>query len=314
MSGLPEDLLHAWAEAWLAVCPIAAFALDRDSRIVAANGALAARCGRPVGELIGRALVDLPDVVTELAPLRAGGELVGYAGYAIDPEAARPAELRALNARLQAVREDERAHVASEVHDVLGQALTGLRMDLDWLSRRLPATGRDEVAERLAAMTNLIEGTLLDVRRISRALRPGVLDDLGLVAAVEWQAREFESRAEIPVNLHAPDELELDRERATGLFRILQELLTNVARHANAREVWIALHRAGDSVRLEVRDDGRGIAGGLERLTSLGIPLIRERAGYLGGAVTFAPREGGGTVVTVTIPAAPASPAAPGSP
>ena len=212
-------------------------------------------------------------------------------------------ELRALAARLQAAREEERAQLASQVHDVLGQALTGLRMDLDWLSRRLAPAAGSEIEERLAAMSNLIETTLTDVRRISRELRPGVLDDLGLVAAIEWQARELEARSDLPVNLSMPaEDVELDRDRATALFRILQEILTNVVRHAGANEIWISLRQDGRAVTLQAEDDGKGIAeGALDRLTSLGIPLIRERARHFGGSVAFLPRPGGGTIVRVTL-------------
>jgi len=218
-------------------------------------------------------------------------------------------ELRALAARLQAVREDERAQLSSQVHDVLGQALTGLRMDLDWLSRRLAPAPGGEIGERLAAMSSLIETTLADVRRISRELRPGVLDDLGLVAAIEWQARELEARSDLPVHLSMPPEdLPLDRDRATALFRILQEILTNVVRHAAASQIWISLREDGRAVTLQVQDDGRGIADEvLHRLSSLGIPLIRERASHFGGSVAFNPRPGGGTIVIVTIPSVPAS-------
>jgi signal transduction histidine kinase len=321
---LPERIatLRGLVETLIETCPLPVAILDHEGKVVAANARVDERAGgrarleatlAPLmdrvrqGENVIACKVDGRQWQIACVGSRDRGEPLACVAYATDLVGDQPGEeLRALAARLQAVREDERAHLASEVHDVLGQALTGIRMDLDWLGRRVSTPGDTAVNERLSAMSELIDTTLQNARRISRALRPGILDDLGLVAAVEWQAREFESRAEIHVHLDMPEEVELDRERATGLFRILQEALTNVARHSQARNVWVSLHAAGngdDTITLEVRDDGRGIEEGqLQKLRSLGIPLIRERATYLGGSVWFRRPEAGGTSVTVRVP------------
>jgi signal transduction histidine kinase len=180
-------------------------------------------------------------------------------------------ELRDLTARLQFVREDERTCLAREVHDELGQALTGLKIDLAWLKPRV--ADRPVLAERVQSIIVRIDGAMDTVRRIATDLRPSVLDDLGLVAAVEWQAQEFERRTGIPTQLEVQaGQLELDDRCATTTFRILQETLTNVARHAHATLVKIALHVSAEELMLEVRDNGRGIdKSDLLSSTSLGL-------------------------------------------
>ncbi|MGH7628672.1 MAG: PAS domain-containing sensor histidine kinase [Gemmatimonadales bacterium] len=211
-------------------------------------------------------------------------------------------ELRALAARLQSVREDERTRISREVHDELGQALTGLRLDFSWLKGRLK--DRPELAERVQSAVSRIDGTIDTVRRIATELRPSVLDHLGLVAAVEWQAQEFEKRTGITVRLELSSaHPAVDDARATTVFRILQESLTNVARHASATRVEIALALGPDAVTLQVADDGRGISEA-ERtaLRSLGLVGIRERAIACGGECTIEGRAGQGTTVTARIP------------
>jgi PAS domain S-box-containing protein len=212
-------------------------------------------------------------------------------------------ELRALAAHLESVREDERTRIAREIHDELGQALTALRFDV----RRLGASGSDDrqaVLERVQAMTGLIDGTIVSVRRIATELRPGVLDDLGLAAAIEWQAQEFETRTAIACSVTiSPTEVELGRDVSTAVFRIFQETLTNVARHANAGHVDIVLSVAADHVALFVRDDGRGITDvELAGRRSLGLVGMRERALLLGGDVTIEGRPGQGTTVMLQVP------------
>ncbi len=239
------------------------------------------------------------------------GRIIGHFGIQRDITARRlheeevrrsREELRALAARLQSVREDERTHISREVHDELGQALTGLRLDLSWLRGRL--RDRPELMERVQAVVNRIDGTIDSVRRIATELRPSVLDHLGLVAAVEWQAQEFEKRTGIAVRLELSSaHPAVDDARATTVFRILQESLTNVARHASATRVEIALAVGPDAVTLEVADDGRGISEA-ERtaLRSLGLVGIRERAIACGGECTIEGRAGQGTTVTARIP------------
>jgi PAS domain S-box-containing protein len=223
-------------------------------------------------------------------------------------------ELRALAAHLESVREDERSRIAREIHDELGQALTALRFDV----RRLggsPPDDRQVALERMQAMTALIDGTIASVRRIATELRPGVLDDLGLGAAIEWQAQEFEARTGIRCSVTmTPTEVDLSREVSTAVFRIFQETLTNVARHANAHDVEIALSAAVDHVALVVRDDGRGITEAeLAGRRSLGLLGMRERALLLGGDVTIQGQPGQGTTVMLQVPLEQGRPIAPRS-
>lgn len=215
-------------------------------------------------------------------------------------------QLRALSAHEQAVREDERTGIAREIHDELGQSLTALRMDLGWLTRRIsqPDAPREPLMEKLTTMGAMIDGIVDQVRRISAELRPGVLDDLGLVAAIEWQCHQFQERTGTACVFRAevPSE-KLDRNLSTAVFRILQEALTNVARHARAEHVDVTLKSDATSLRLEVQDDGVGITPDVAFApASLGLLGIRERARRLGGAAVIAGGEG--TRVTLVVPLA----------
>jgi signal transduction histidine kinase len=217
-------------------------------------------------------------------------------------------QLRRLAAHLQSVREEERMRIAREIHDELGQALTGLKMDLSWLGHKAsevgPAVLHLGLLEKIRAMTDLADATIKTVRKIATELRPGVLDDLGLIAAIEWQAQEFQTRTGIQCQVVLPpDEVPLDQERSTAVFRIFQEILTNVARHARATAVDSRLTRAADSLILEVTDNGRGITENeISGSKSLGLLGMRERALLLGGEVTISGTPGQGTTVTVSIP------------
>lgn len=213
--------------------------------------------------------------------------------------------LRKLAARLHAVREEEQTAIAREVHDVLGQALTSLRMDVSWIMARLPEK-RDALSERGSAMTSLLDATLADVRQLVSHLRPAVLDDLGLEAAIEWQAQKFTKRTGVETEVKLPAlEIGLDRERATAVFRVLQEALTNVARHAEASRVEIRLRAKGDMMMLEVRDDGKGVTDdALASAWSIGLTGMRERAGALGGRVDINRVETAGTAVIIQMPLA----------
>jgi len=211
-------------------------------------------------------------------------------------------ELRDLTARLQLVREDERTCLAREVHDELGQALTGLKIDLAWLKPRV--ADRPVLADRVQSIIVRIDGAMDTVRRIATDLRPSVLDDLGLVAAVEWQAQEFERRTGIATQLEVQaGQLELDDRCATTTFRILQETLTNVARHAHATLVKIALQVSAEELMLEVRDNGRGIdKSDLLSSTSLGLIGSRERAIACGGKLVIRGIRNHGTIALLRIP------------
>lgn len=219
-------------------------------------------------------------------------------------------QLRALSAHLQSVREEERTRIAREIHDELGQVLTAIRMDLSWLFDKLNTTKpvpKKLLRSHATSMTDLIDSTIEMVRKIATELRPRILDDLGLVAAIEWQSSEFQNRSGVRCTFKANvEEVELDRERSTAIFRILQESLTNVARHAGASEVRIGLTASTEELRLVVADNGGGITPGrISDIRSLGLLGMRERAHLLGGSVSLQPASEGGTVVTVQLPLTP---------
>ena len=217
-------------------------------------------------------------------------------------------QLAALAVRLESVREEERTRIALEVHDVLGQALTGLKLDVSWVHKQIAESiGSVElsaVLSRLASAQELLDSTIQSVRDIATTLRPGVLDALGLAAAVEWQAREFHHRTGISCETTIwPDRIVVAPEQSTALFRILQEVLTNVARHAQATNVHIRLEESGEHVSLQVRDNGRGITD-VEQFgpKAFGLLGVRLRAQQQGGTFDIQGTSGTGTTVTVRIP------------
>jgi PAS domain S-box-containing protein len=223
-------------------------------------------------------------------------------------------QLRALSARLRSVREEEGTRIAREIHDELGGALTGLKWDLQGIRENLMASsngaGNAAIAEKISSLADLVDTTISTVRRISSDLRPSVLDDLGLIAAVEWQAQQFQSRTGIRCECKtASDALDLDRDQATAVFRIFQEILTNVLRHSGATEVHVEIRKESSNFVLEVTDNGRGIS---ERDTagasSLGLLGMRERAVLAGGDVLIHSTEGRGTSVVVRVPSAELNP------
>lgn len=211
-------------------------------------------------------------------------------------------QLHSLSATLQNYREEERARIARELHDELGQLLTGIRMEVSWLAGRLtPDQGR--LSDKIASVKGQIDQTIGTVRRISSELRPLVLDDLGFAAAATWYVDQFSARTGIRVELSLPD---ADPSRgdavATALFRVLQESLTNVARHAEASKVEIRLEFADGSWRLSIRDDGRGFVHEPEKGGDIGLVSMRERAQNLGGRFAVNSAPGAGTTVEVIIP------------
>lgn len=212
--------------------------------------------------------------------------------------------LRALSVYLQSVREEERTRIAREVHDELGQALTSCKLDLSWLASKLPRELKPLV-DKTKALSAHIDSTIQTVRRISSELRPGVLDHLGLVAALEWQANEFQNRTGIRCDVEADVHEPLaDQELSTTFFRIFQETLTNVIRHAGATRVRVDLKEAEGRITLDVTDNGRGItAAEISNTKSMGLLGMRERAALLGGAMKIGRVRGGpGTRVSVSIP------------
>lgn len=221
------------------------------------------------------------------------------------------AELRELSAQVLQAREDEKTSIARELHDELGQQLTALKMDLAWARERLPAE-RTDLADKLARMNGTLDTTVSATRRISANLRPLMLDDLGLAEAAEWLVEDFQERSGIGCVLALEDAdsvSSLERLTATALYRMLQESLTNVARHAQARSVRVALGIEAGAVILSIEDDGRGInEEDVRKARSFGLKGLRERAHYLGGEVRIGRADKGGTRVFVRVPVKEAHP------
>ncbi|MCZ7557385.1 MAG: HAMP domain-containing protein [Bacteroidia bacterium] len=212
-------------------------------------------------------------------------------------------ELRNLSMHLQSVREAERKGFAREIHDELGQRLTTMKLQVSLLLEDVRA-GERIAAEKLDTTIGDIDATIQAVKRLISELRPGLLDDLGLTAAIEWQAEEFERRSGIHCELSiSPHDIALDQDRSTAVFRIFQETLTNVARHSGASGVTVFLTDNGDEIELVISDDGRGITQDeIDDSRSFGLIGIRERALVLRGTAVFLGKAGEGTVVSVHIP------------
>jgi len=216
-------------------------------------------------------------------------------------------QLRALAQRNQTIREEERLSAAREIHDELGQALTIMKINLAWMTKRLTATDAtstvDALLDKIHSMEALADATLAAVRRIAAALRPPLLDELGLSDAIEWEAAEFEKRIGLQFELNTQRADAVSPEVATVVFRIFQEILTNIARHANATRVRISLFCDDQEVALVVSDNGRGICPEEQsRSPSFGILGMRERALAVGGAVKIQGIPGKGTTVSLSIP------------
>jgi signal transduction histidine kinase len=211
--------------------------------------------------------------------------------------------LRYLSAHLQTVREEERAFLSRELHDELGQVLTGMKMDVSWIGRRLSEDG-GPIRERLTSLLTLIDNTILAVQSMSIALRPVALDDFGLNEVIELAAKEFEKRTKTVCKVVMdPPGMILGRGVCTEAFRIFQEALTNIARHAQAKKVSIRLQKKRDELIMEVRDDGKGITK--KEMTdprSIGITGMRERAYALGGTLTVTGIRDRGTAITLCVP------------
>ena len=215
-------------------------------------------------------------------------------------------ELRRLSAQVLEAREEEKARIARELHDELGQLLTALKMDLAWLRERLPP-GDADAARRAEQMGRVLDQTVGSTRRISADLRPLMLDDLGLAEAANWLVEDFSSRCGVQCEVRMPGDGVLDgmdKGVATALYRALQESLTNIARHAGARKAWVSVDAENGEICFEVEDDGRGIEpADLAKTRSLGLKGMRERMHYLGGSLEVARAPRGGTRVRVRVPA-----------
>tara|TARA_B100000315_G_scaffold47101_1_gene41896 strand:- start:22136 stop:25192 length:3057 start_codon:yes stop_codon:yes gene_type:complete len=212
-------------------------------------------------------------------------------------------QLRNLSARLQRLQEDERKSIAREIHDEFGQSLTGMKMELSWIRKKMTSDD-SEIHERLHSMNDLIDDSIYSVQSLSTQLRPSLLDELGLSAAVEWQLKEFENRTQVECILDLENEnIVIDPDRSIAIFRILQESLTNVARHSKADKVNVKLGQTNGKVVLEVHDNGRGInAYKLKNEQSLGILGMKERASLWDGTMEIMGKKNEGTTVYVEIP------------
>ena len=217
-------------------------------------------------------------------------------------------QLRALSAHLQSLREAERSRISREVHDELGQSLTALKMDLRWIEKRVGARDQDPsllpILEKAVQAGEVADAAIATVQKIASELRPGVLDNLGLEAALRHEIGKLQERTGLACNIRLPeDPLQLSRETGTAVFRIFQETLTNIIRHAHATRVQVALRPVGDQVVLEVEDNGHGItAEDLASPKSLGLLGMKERAAVLGGEVVIQPGRQQGTCVRLRLP------------
>ncbi len=305
----------AWRKAPVHVLDIATDPLWADYKELALVHGLRASWSTPIFSRDGRVLGTFALYYKEPRDSRPEDEALvaratEIAGIAIQ-RAQLEQQLRDLTAHAEQAREEERIGLARELHDTLGQALTALKMDVAWIARHVESgeLPREQLLEKAKTISATSDELIAVTRRISSDLRPGVLDTFGLLAAFEWQVQDFSERTGIACELTSNLGLaKLDRDTSTALFRVLQEALTNVARHANATHVDVKLELysredGGDELRLEVRDDGRGVtpehANGSQ---SLGLLGVRERARRLGGFAVIAGEPGKGTLVRVSIP------------
>ncbi len=212
-------------------------------------------------------------------------------------------DIRQLASNLQSIREDERTNIAREIHDELGQQLTGLKMDLHWLTRKINNSDA-EVTNKMKQSIELINATIASVRKISTDLRPSILDDLGLLSALEWQGEEFEKRSGTKVIfINKVGEISMQPEVVTGVFRIYQELLTNIARHANASKVTTVLDKDKETLHFSVSDNGVGFdPETIKNKKTLGLLGIKERTLLFGGIYEFKSKPGEGSVTNISIP------------
>jgi two-component system sensor histidine kinase UhpB len=215
-------------------------------------------------------------------------------------------ELRSLSHHIQSVREQESKRIAAEIHDVLGQQLTALKIDLSWIAGRVPPLGESgkEIQDKIGVMSDLVDKTIQSVQKISAELRPVLLDDLGLGPAIEWLAQDFENRTKIKCRVRVGcDDIDLDADWSTAIFRISQEALTNVVRHARATSVDISLGEQKGALVLKISDNGKGIKENeIYAPSSLGLIGMRERLRPFRGKLEISSAPEKGTALTVTLP------------
>jgi signal transduction histidine kinase len=212
-------------------------------------------------------------------------------------------QLRELSNHIQFAVEEERKSIAREIHDELGQQLSLLRLELGLMEDQFPADQKN-LRKESRSLTKLVDSAIRSVQKISSDLRPTLLDNLGIGAAVDWQTKEFQKRTKINCEVKIdPPEIKLDQERTTALFRILQEALTNIVRHAYATNVRVSLVLGEHAVTLRVQDNGIGITPQhLADARSFGLMGMRERVHPWGGNVDIRGETGKGTEIIVNIP------------
>lgn len=252
-------------------------------------------------------------LLTTKVPLKdKDGKVVGILGISKDISERKIAEeelmqsredLRLLAAHLEQVREDERISIAREIHDELGQQLTVLKMDVSWLNKKLDGADKS-VKEKAKGLLQMLDNTVKTVRKISSELRPSMLDDLGLLAAMDWHSQEFEKRSGIKTRFSSEmSNLDVTQTVGTGLFRIFQESLTNVARHAEATNVKASLEMKNGKLFMRIKDNGKGFTiTSIENKKTLGILGMRERTLMMGGEYKIQSTPGKGTLVEVIVP------------
>jgi signal transduction histidine kinase len=212
-------------------------------------------------------------------------------------------QLRELASNLQNIREEERTFIAREIHDELGQQLTAIKLDVSWLDRKTPP-GEEAIKRRIGGIISMLTEVLQSVRKIATQLRPSVLDDLGLIEALKWQTRDFQNRYRIPVAFESPEEsLKLDPGVTTGLFRILQEALTNIARHAEATAITACICVKDQQLVLMISDNGKGFeVNAVRKKKTLGLLGIKERTLMMNGVCEIVSQPGKGTSLSVSVP------------
>ena len=240
------------------------------------------------------------------------GKLSMVVGLGIDFSGLKKAEqklrqshdqLRNLSSHLQNIREAERIKIAREIHDELGQQLTTLKMDTSLLKKRIPLQNK-KAHDKIEMMISMLDNTVKTVRRIATELRPNVLDDVGLMEALAWQSREFNIRTGIKCKFKSPKfKMKFDKKLSTEVFRIYQEILTNVSRHARATEINSSLEIIDNNIILKVRDNGTGFSeSGIKNKNTLGLLGMRERAAMLNGKLTINSVKGQGTTIHLELP------------
>ena len=221
----------------------------------------------------------------------------------------RTSELRALTAHIQSIREEERKQISREIHDELGQTLTNLKLDLFWVNKYLNGNSGsilelEKVISKTNLMTDKIDDSITTVRKIATQLRPSVLDNLGLIAAIEWQLKEFQTRTQIKCQFkNSIKNLEIKQDLSTAIFRIFQETLTNIARHSKATKVVAKLNSNKNMITLEIKDNGIGFNSSIINKTkSLGLLGMKERASMFGGNLDIETKKGKGANIILKIP------------